>query len=255
MWGAKQVSGRILGGLIGQVLELEQAEPGYQLTRLTADMFRAIPYAPLTVTTSLVRAGGRIRAADIHVTHDGVLVTRATATYLRPSSNAPGEIWHAEREDLRAPDPASVNPALPEGARADTRPMLPGARPSGVGPADQVQRGGIWMRELVDVVEGVPLTPWVRATLVADLTSPTTHTGTGGLQHINTDFTLTLVREPVGEFFGVLARDHYAVDGISFGQATVHDAAGLLGTATTTALANAGRADPKRLPEAIRPPH
>src|SRR5262245_32991929 len=76
VWGAKTVSGRILGGLLGHALEQEQTEPGYQLARLTVDMFRAIPFVPLTVTTSLVRGGGRIRVADVHVTHDGLLITR-----------------------------------------------------------------------------------------------------------------------------------------------------------------------------------
>ena len=253
IWGAKQISGRILGGLIGQILELEQAAAGYSLTRLTVDLFRAIPFAPLTVTTSLVRAGGRIRVADLAVSHDGTLISRATASYLRPSSNPPGEIWHAEREDPPAPDPATPGPDLAENLRADVRPMLAGSPGNGVGPTAGIQRGGLWMRELADVVEGIPLTPRVRAVLVADVTSPTTHRGTAGLHHINTDVTLTLVREPVGEFFGVLARDQYGVDGISFGLATVYDTAGLLGSITTTALANTGRADSKNLPAGILP--
>ncbi|CUU56715.1 Thioesterase-like superfamily protein [Parafrankia irregularis] len=248
IWASGSVSGRILGGLIGHVLVQEQAEPGYQLARLTVDMFRSIPYAPLQVSTSLVRAGGRIRVADVHVSHDGVVVTRATAVFLRPSSNAPGEIWHAEREVWPAPRLGSPVPQQPEGSRADVRPMVRGDESGGaVVPTAGVQRGGSWLREVREVVEGTPLTPLARAILVADMTSPLTHRGTGGLQYINTDFTLTLVREPVGEFFGVLAQDQYAVDGVSFGLTTIHDAAGLLGTCTTTALANAGRADPAHL--------
>jgi len=133
--------------------------------------------------------------------------------------------------------------------------MLPGAvLTAGPGPTAGVQRGALWLRELRDVVEGTPLTPLVRAVLAGDMTNPTTHRGTGGLQYINTDFTLTLVREPVGEFFGVLTQDQHAVDGVSFGLATIHDAAGLLGTCTTTAIANPGKADPTRLPDRA-PPH
>ncbi|OHV44257.1 hypothetical protein BCD48_25950 [Pseudofrankia sp. BMG5.36] len=254
VWGARTVSGRILGGLIGHVLEQEQAEPGYRLARLTVDMFRVIPSAPLAVTTSLVRAGGRIRVADVHVSHDGVPVTRATAVFLRPSSNPPGEIWHADRDEWPAPELGSPDPRLQAGSRADVRPMAPGVTLTGaLGPTASVQRGGVWVRELREVVEGTELTPLVRAVLVADMTSPTTHRGTAGIQYINTDFTLTLVREPVGEFFGVLAEDQHAVDGVSFGQATIHDAAGLLGTCATTTLANPGKANPARLPDRTRP--
>ncbi|OHV33655.1 hypothetical protein BCD49_26385 [Pseudofrankia sp. EUN1h] len=254
VWGARTISGRILGGLIGHVLEQEQAEPGYRLARLTVDMFRSIPSAPLAATTSLVRAGGRIRVADVHVSHDGVPVTRATAVFLRPSSNPAGEIWHADRGDWPAPALGSPNPQLQAGSRADVRPMVPGTTlTAALGPTANVQRGGVWIRELREVVEGTELTPLIRAVLAGDMTSPTTHRGTAGIQYINTDFTLTLVREPVGEFFGVLAEDQYAVDGVSFGQATVHDAAGLLGTCATTTLANPGKANPARLPDNQRP--
>ncbi|ONH29220.1 hypothetical protein BL253_17155 [Pseudofrankia asymbiotica] len=254
VWGARTISGRILGGLIGHVLEQEQAEPGYRLARLTVDMFRSIPSAPLAATTSLVRAGGRIRVADVHVSHDGVPVTRATAVFLRPSSNPDGEIWHADRGDWPAPALGSPNPELQAGSRADVRPMMPSVTLTTVlGPTPGVERGGVWLRELREVVEGTALTPLVRAVLCADMTSPTTHRGTGGIQYINTDFTLTLVREPVGEFFGVLAEDQYAVGGVSFGQATIHDAAGLLGACVTTTLANPGKANPARLPDNQRP--
>ena len=58
----------------------------------------------------------------------------------------------------------------------------------------------------------------------------------------------------MGEFFGVLARDQHAVDGISFGQATVHDAAASSAPCTTTSLANPGKAKASRLPDAPAPP-
>ncbi|WP_307874485.1 thioesterase family protein [Frankia nepalensis] len=250
VWAAKTVSGRILGGLVTHVLEQEQSAPGYRLARLTVDMFRAIPMAPLTVTTALVRAGGRIRVADAHLSHDGTLIGRATAVFLRPSTNAPGEIWRPDRGEWTAPEPG--DPRLAAGTvnpRIEGLPMLAGERPDGpLGPTRGVQRGGMWVRELHPVVEGMPMTPLTRVGLVADMTSATTHRGTGGIQYINTDWSLNLVREPVGEFLGVLARDQHAVDGVSFGQATIHDAAGLLGTCTVTALANPGRADPTRFP-------
>ncbi|MGF7234075.1 MAG: acyl-CoA thioesterase domain-containing protein, partial [Frankia sp.] len=62
-WAPNTINGRMMGGLAMHVLEQEQAEPEFQLARLTVDLFRAIPYTPLTVSTDLVRKGGRIRVA------------------------------------------------------------------------------------------------------------------------------------------------------------------------------------------------
>jgi hypothetical protein len=249
VWAANSVSGRIMGGLIAHVLEREQSRPGYRLGRLTCDMFRAIPFAPLTVTTLPVRDGRRIRVADVLFSQDGTLIGRATAVFLRPAATPAGEIWQPERGHWPAPDPDAPNPhPRPVNPRIDGRPMVPGAaqadRPFGAAPV--ARRGGMWVRELNPIVEGRPMTGPVRAAMLADMTSATTHLGTGGMQYINTDWTLTLIREPVGEFLGVLAEDQHAADGISFGRATIHDAAGLLGSCTVTALANPGKADPAR---------
>ncbi|MBL7486645.1 thioesterase family protein [Frankia sp. AgB1.9] len=251
VWAPNSISGRILGGLVAHVVEREQARPGYRLARLTCDMFRTLPFAPVSLTTRAVREGGRIRVADVLLEHDGSLFGRATAVFLRPGSNPPGEIWQPDRGVWQAPDPASPNPnPNPINPRIDGRPMLPGVVPpdTPLGPHRIVQRGGMWVRELSLIVEDRPMTGVVRAAMLADMTSPMTHQGTGGIQHINTDWTLTLVREPVGEFLGVLAEDQFGADGISFGRATIHDAAGLLGSCTITALANPGRADPNRFP-------
>ncbi|WP_045875683.1 acyl-CoA thioesterase domain-containing protein [Pseudofrankia sp. DC12] len=251
VWAANSISGRILGGLVAHVVEREQSRPGYRLARLNCDMFRTLPFAPVSLTTQTVRDGGRIRVVDVLLAHDGNLFGRATAVFLRPGANPPGEIWQPERGVWHTPDPTAPTPRPQQlNPRIDGRPMLPDvvAPDTPLGPVRVVQRGGMWVRELSAIVEGRPMTGLVRAAMVADLTSPMTHKGTGGIQHINTDWTLTLVREPVGEFLGVLAEDQFGVDGISFGRATIHDAAGLLGSCTITALANPGRADPNRFP-------
>lgn len=250
VWAASSISGRALGGLVAHVIEREQSRPGYRLARLNCDMFRTLPFAPVSLTTQTVRDGGRIRVVDVLLAHDGNLFGRATAVFLRPGSNPPGEMWQPERDVWHAPDPASPGPVQQLNPRIDARPMLPDVEPpdTPLGPRRVVQRGGMWVRELNPMVEGRPMTGLVRAAMLADMSSPITHQGTGGIQHINTDWTLTLVREPVGEFLGVLAEDQFGVDGISFGRATIHDAAGLLGSCTITALANPGRADPGRFP-------
>lgn len=241
LWAPNTISGRMVGGLFGHALVEEHGVPGYRLSRLNVDLFRSIPYAPLTVKTELVRAGGRIRVADARMEHDGKLISRATAVFLRPSQEPPGELWHGERVDVRAPDPNVPHPDMPPNPRVLGWPMLDDAQPLvSTGGTEKVARGGRWVRDRHAMVAGTPLTPLIRALMVGDMTSPTVHRGTAGIHFINTDFTLVLTREPVGEVFGLLTLDQHSNDGISCGLAHLYDSAGLLGTCMTTALANAG---------------
>ncbi len=236
-WAPNTINGRMMGGLAMHVLEQEQAEPGFQVARLTIDLFKAIPYAPLTVTTDLVRKGGRIRVADAEIRADGEIVARVAAVYLRPSTEPAGQVWAAEREwDEPAPDPSVPNPFTPSAVLVDMRPAY-GARPA----PGRAERRRVWVRDTHQLVAGIPLTPLVRVALVADAASPVVNHGTEGLQFINTDVALHLVRPPVGVFFGLEALDRTSAAGIAVSQVTLYDEAGMLGFCSVTALANPGR--------------
>ena len=56
----------------------------------------------------------------------------------------------------------------------------------------------VWVRDLVPLIDGVPTTPFTRASMAGDVASSLTHYGTTGLQYINADYTLTLSRLPEG---------------------------------------------------------
>ncbi|WP_425427116.1 hypothetical protein [Blastococcus aggregatus] len=54
------------------------------------------------------------------------------------------------------------------------------------------------MRETAEFVAGQPLTPMLRAALMADFTNPLANSGSVGLAFINVDVTMYLVRDPRG---------------------------------------------------------
>ena len=57
----------------------------------------------------------------------------------------------------------------------------------------------LWMGEVRDLVEGAPLTPFVRAAIAADFASPFANAGDQGLEFINSDVTLYIAcRWPSG---------------------------------------------------------
>ena len=99
-------------------------------------------------------------------------------------------------------------------------------------------RRGMWIRADRPLVAGEELSPFVRVALAADEGSPVAHRGETELEFINADYTLTLSRDPVGEYIGLQAGGHVSQDGIAVGHATVHDEKGPIGFSMTTAVAN-----------------
>jgi hypothetical protein len=97
------------------------------------------------------------------------------------------------------------------------------------------------MAEVRDLVEGEPLTPFVRAALAADFASPFANAGDHGLRYINSDVTLYLHRTPVGEWIGLEVVNHQATDGVAIGECRVFDEVGAIGTASVAALAQGSR--------------
>jgi len=101
----------------------------------------------------------------------------------------------------------------------------------------EVEPRRLWMAEVREVVDGDPLTPFVRVAVAADFASPFAHVGDQGLGYINTDVTVYLHREPAGEWIGFESLTHGATDGVAVGDCLLHDTEGHIGSASCTALA------------------
>lgn len=235
-WG-ETISGRLVGGLAAQALESTHGADGFQPARLTVDMFRPAAMSAVVVSTVSVREGRRIRLADATLSQNGVDVARATVVFLRRSEQPPGEVWSAPR-------PPDRPPARPADTGAD-HPMTMWRETDGDAEGSSepsawtgTERKRVWIRENRALVAGEEPTPFVRAALAGDLTSPLTGWGTAGLQYINVDYTLLLSRLPTGQDIGLVATDHLSSDGIAVGTAVVQDHQGPIGSCAITALAN-----------------
>lgn len=232
-WAPDMLHGRLLAGLAAWAIEREQHVDGFVPTRLTVDMFRNPPMEPATVRTSVVRAGGRVRAVDAVVTMGGKDVGRASALFLRTGTE-PGDdpVWTSVPWD--APDPESLADMATDGgydAPFDVR--TPGD--AGFGGTGVRQ---VWVRDRRELVAGEPMTPFVRAALVADIASPLANYGALGLDYINADLTLHLGRLPVGEWIGAETAHRVAADGVSIAVTSLHDLSGPLGACTVCAVLN-----------------
>ncbi len=231
-WDPKSLHGRVIAGLLGGIIEARFRDAAFQFTRLTVDLWRLPQFVPLTVETRLVREGGRIKVVDAECFADGVSMGRAIGLLLRRGTPPAGEIWSPPDWDFPKPD--TFDPPPPPEAR-DWTPMW---ETRGRGNAfGTVGRKQVWVRELRPLFDHEPLTPFQRVALAADLTSPLANSGSSGLGYINTDITLYLHRDPVGEWIGFESLAHHADAGVATGECTLYDEHGAIGRSSVAALA------------------
>ncbi len=240
MWDTNQVHGVAISAALGRALELRVAQAGraeLRPARLTVDLFRAATMDPFHISTEVVREGRRICLVDALLTQDGTRVARASAVFLAPSAATEGEVWAPT--DRPSPSPAGIAPPTDE-------PHVPyfhsdtAGWSQDFGDHQNASRKQSW-NSAVRVVADEPITPFQAAAAAADGASLVTNWGSHGVEHINTDITLTLARRPDGVEIGLSAMDRVESDGIAVGTAAVFDRSGPLGTAVVTALANSLR--------------
>lgn len=229
-WSPDMLHGRLLGGLAARALEAELGGDGWRAARLTVDLFRPAAMAPVSLRTSVVRQGRRIRVGDAVLVCDGHEVARVSAVFLALSTEPPGRIWRPEPQPW--PDPLTV--ALP--------PDLPDPEPAWMirpvaGGFESADQARVWTNDRAPLVEGEPMSPLVRAAVTGDLACPIANGSDQGLHYINGDYTLVLARYPDGEWIGAEANQQLAADGISIASSTLVDRLGPFGTSTGTSLA------------------
>jgi hypothetical protein len=235
-WSDDMVNGHHVSGLVAWGVERDDADPGLQVTRLTVDMVRPVPMRPLRVVTRRVRDGRRLRAVDASVVDGDVEVARGSALLLRRSEHPEGEPWAPELWDV--PPPETIEGMTGGGMSFEIRSI----------DGWNGEQGRVWMRERVEFVAGQPLTPLLRAALMADFANPVGNSGGDGLEFINADVTMYLARDPRGEWIGMESAGHLGADGVGVGTAWMYDRDGRIGSCVAAALA-----DPRILSRFTRP--
>lgn len=235
-WG-ESISGHAVGGLLGWAIEREVDDLDMQPARLTVDLPRPTGFAPIEVQSAVLRDGKRLRLVEASLLQGGTMVAKASALFLRRCEQPPGEVWT---------EPVTM-PELPSEERIARAALFVGTYGWGAPiqnpDADWPDEGGekyAWLNLAQPVVDGVELTPFVRAAMAGDITASLANWGSNGLQFINADYTVTLSRLPVGPVLGLAARSHHSHDGVATGSATLVDRGGPIGTCVAVALAHSG---------------
>ncbi|RJO78323.1 thioesterase family protein [Nocardia panacis] len=239
-WSPDLQHGGAPSALLGQVIDRYQPRPGYRVGRMTVEMLGPIPIAPLRIETRLVPSRARVGESG-----RGVEFLEATASsggepVLRASA------WRLNGTDseLDVPKPTSARTG-PEMATPGVD--FPSSQPVGfhTGVEFRFVSGGFqrpgpaacWFRLRYPVVAGTEPTPLARALAAADFGNGISSVLPWQQYYfINTDLTVHLTREPVGEWVCLDALTHAEPDGIGLVEGLLSDPQGRLGQSTQTLL-------------------
>jgi hypothetical protein len=240
-WSPDSLHGGPVAALLVGEVERTAAGDGRHLVRLTLDLLRPVPLAPLTVTWSTPRGGRRVQLVDGVLSAGDVEVALARVVRIlgHPGGAAPAT---AVRED----DP----PAGPETGIDSTLRM--GAyrafHNEGMvirfveGRFDQRGPATAWFRLAHPVVAGQVPSPWQRVAAAADFANGVAREldFAPGVLFINPDLTVSVHRPPEGEWVCLDARTRFGVPGVGATEAALWDRRGRIGRAVQSLVVEVG---------------
>lgn len=240
-WHPAVLHGGAATGLLGHAVE-PLLPAGFVVTRVTMDLLRPVPKAPLAVHARLARDGNRLKIVEVEVTHQGKAVCRASAVLAK-----------TQRVDLPdyapRPHPAPPGPdGLPQYAIQEMLDAKGLDIPRGLHSRVEVRsrepwreqgRNMSWLRLPVEIVRGEPLTPFTRTCLLCDLGNGVAQLNLGNATGmINADVTLALYRLPAGEWIGFESEAQVRSTGTGIVSSTLYDTEGSFGHVLQTVMVN-----------------
>ncbi len=239
-WHSSVLHGGAPAGLLAYCLQRELATPGMQPARLSIDLLRPVPNAPLQVEIRPIRQGKRIALLEGRLLAEGSLVALATALFVKP-----------EPVSLPAYAPVYADRMSgPEGlATVSFREILFGKSgnvPPGlhttiqlrpVSELNEAGRGTAWISLPAQIIQGQENTPFMLAALASDFGNGVGQLNLGdSLGTINADIQLQLGRLPEGEWIGLDSEALLDETGVGQVLTTMHDQNGRIGQVSQTIM-------------------
>ena len=242
-WSPDALHGGPVAALVAHAGEAALAETGAEAVtpvRLTLDLERPVPLAPLHISSEIVRRGRKVQVAEVTVHDDaGTRLVRASVLAIR-------------RQDMTLPEdrpqPEDPTPPLPDASGPEWRggqfgdgptsfvkdavahQLVPGALPGSVTVID-------WIRLRVNVLDDNEPSPFQRVLAAADFSNGISAVlSFDDWTFINPDLTVTLHRMPAGEWVAIEATSRLEPDGVGTAESNLYDEQGRLGRCVQTLL-------------------
>ena len=218
-WYAEQQHGACLLGLLTRFMEQVPVHQPMRFTRVTADLSRAVPMRPITVTARALRDGRRVQSLEALLSIDGDVLSRATATRIRVEPGlVPAAAIPSDRDDDAPP------PFPPSGTGWDfDRPTFHDCLEVRTLESEDRLEARTWFRLAAPLVAGEEPSPTVRIASIADMTISAGGRLGSGWVSINPEVSLQIEREPEGEWICVSSVVRFTDDGVGMSEGVLHD--------------------------------
>ncbi|MGW4123794.1 thioesterase family protein [Nocardia sp. NPDC004711] len=229
VWAASMQHGAPPSALLARAVERCAPREGARVARLTMEILGPVPVGEVEVRAWVERPGRRVElvGAELVATQaDGSRRAVAKASAWRIATSDSSSVVHTADAPLPAvPEASEIGWGVPDGwdvgyvKSVDIRAVE----------SDDVTRR-VWVRPLVEVVEGEEISPLVRVFSVADVAN-----GIGAQldpyqwTFLNTDLTIDLFRLPEGEWIGLAVQTSIGPDGVGMCSTVLHDERGPIG--------------------------
>ncbi|MGH6856414.1 MAG: thioesterase family protein [Methylocella sp.] len=228
-WSTTTQHGAAPAGLIAWAVDQIEAAQPMQVARLTIDLLRPVPLAPLSIVTDIVREGRKIQVSTVRLMAEGVEVARASALRVRIEPMALPDANMEEPLGLPGPD-AGVDPGH-VGALAS--PFLSGVAMRHVkGDFRTPGAAAVWYRVDRPLIASAAISPLMRAAITSDFSNGTSAVlDPTSWTFINGDLTVSLARQPIGDWILLDALSWIGPAGAGIASARLGDTRGWFGRA------------------------
>jgi len=235
-WNAEHQHGGAPAALLGGLIERAEPGAGLRVARVTIELVRPVPLAPLRAEVEIVRPGKRVQLVEARLFAGDELVVRALALRLR-------------RDDASAAPASEDGPPAPGGPDQGRELRLSFVHPGepmfghdgvevryvhgdwGTGPAF------VWIGLRRPVIAGEEPSAVQRALAAADFGNGVSAVlDWGEWAFINPDLTVYLERDPAGRWIGLDAETRIGPDGTAVAESVLHDERGRFGRALQALL-------------------
>jgi Thioesterase-like superfamily len=227
-WDPRMQHGSAPAALVVWAAEAIPTAVEMRIARVTIDLMRPVPLAPIALHTEVLREGRKIQLCAVRLLADGIVVVAASVLKVRRQAQSlPSDIGDLPVE-LPGPEQSRQDPAQFSNSPFITGMQLRAAR----GKFGVPGPGAIWYRVDRPLVEGFGVSQAMRAVVAADFCNGTS----AALDYrdwifLNADLTVSMAREPVGEWILLDAESWIGPEGTGLAMARLADQRGYFGHA------------------------
>lgn len=239
-WDAAMSHGGAPAALLTRAVERRAASDDQRVSSLAFTFLGPVPLGPVSIRTTVRKPGRRLQIVHGELVADDRVVMEVRAVLLRRGRvelpSGVGMPWPEmpPPEGLEAATERLVAPGL-EGEDVGFYPSAIEIRPTDGTLWEVRDRASAWLRLRLPLLEGDAPSGAQRAAAASDFGNGLAHpVSFEDYLFVNCDLTVSLHRDPAGEWIGIRPRTEIDPGGTGLTTTELHDAAGRFGTATQT---------------------